>query len=55
MEKKWDTVIPVDLKRLFLSGTYVLLVTKGLKDPKVSKMRYCWQEETHEINDSSET
>jgi hypothetical protein len=22
MEKKWDTVIPADLKRLFLSGTY---------------------------------
>jgi hypothetical protein len=30
MEKKWDTVIPADLKRLFVSGTYiyVLLVTK---------------------------
>jgi hypothetical protein len=27
MEKKWDTVIPADLKRLFVSGTY----TKGLK------------------------
>jgi hypothetical protein len=23
MEKKWDTVIPADLKRLFLSGTYM--------------------------------
>jgi hypothetical protein len=23
MEKKWDTVIPVDLKRLFVSGTYM--------------------------------
>jgi len=22
MEKKWDTVIPADLKRLFISGTY---------------------------------
>jgi len=22
MEKKWDTVIPADLKRLFVSGTY---------------------------------
>jgi hypothetical protein len=33
MEKKWDTVIPADLKRLFVSGTYVYvpLVTKGLK------------------------
>jgi len=32
MEKKWDTVIPADLKRLFVSGTYihVPLVTKGL-------------------------
>jgi len=30
MEQKWDTVIPADLKRLFISGTYVLLVTKGL-------------------------
>jgi len=30
MEKKWDTVIPGDLKRLFVSGTYVPLVTKGL-------------------------
>jgi hypothetical protein len=34
MEKKWDTVIPADLKRLFVSGTYtyVPLVTKGLSD-----------------------
>ena len=24
MEKKWDTVIPADLKRLFVSGTYML-------------------------------
>jgi hypothetical protein len=32
MEKKWDTVIPADLKRLFVSGTYyVPLVTEGLK------------------------
>jgi len=23
MEKKWDTVIPADLKRLFESGTYI--------------------------------
>jgi len=23
MKKKWDTVIPVDLKRLFVSGTYM--------------------------------
>jgi len=23
MEKKWDTVIPADLKGLFLSGTYI--------------------------------
>ena len=30
MEKKWDTVIPGDLKRLFVSGTYVPLVTKVL-------------------------
>jgi hypothetical protein len=30
-EKKWDTVIPADLKRLFVSGTHVPLVTKGLK------------------------
>jgi hypothetical protein len=30
MEKKWDTVIPADLKRLFVSGTYVPLVRKGL-------------------------
>ena len=32
MDKKWDTVIPADLKRLFVSGTYtyVPLVTKGL-------------------------
>jgi len=31
MEKKWDTVIPEDLKRPFVSGTYMYpLVTKGL-------------------------
>jgi hypothetical protein len=31
--EKWDTVIPADLKRLFVSGTYyVRLVTKGLTD-----------------------
>jgi hypothetical protein len=30
MEKKWDTVITADLKRLFVSGTYVSLVMKGL-------------------------
>jgi len=30
MEKRWDTVIPGDLKRLFVSGTHVPLVTKGL-------------------------
>jgi len=23
MEKKWDTVIPADLKRFFVSGTYM--------------------------------
>jgi len=23
MEKKWDAVIPADLKRLFVSGTYM--------------------------------
>jgi hypothetical protein len=23
MEKKWDTVIPADLKRLFVSETYI--------------------------------
>jgi len=23
MEKKWDTVIPADLKILFVSGTYM--------------------------------
>jgi hypothetical protein len=31
MEKKWDTVIPADLKRLSVSVTYVPLVTKGLR------------------------
>jgi len=34
MEKKWNTLIPADLERLFVSGTYrvyVPLVTKGLK------------------------
>jgi hypothetical protein len=31
MEKKWDTVTPADLKKLFVSGKYVPLVTKGLK------------------------
>jgi len=37
MEKKWDTVIPADLKRLFTSGTYyVPLVTKGLKPASVT-------------------
>jgi hypothetical protein len=31
MEKKWDTVTPADLKRLFVSGRYYApLVTKGL-------------------------
>jgi hypothetical protein len=25
MEKKWDTVIPADLKRLFVGGTYMSL------------------------------
>jgi len=30
MEKRWDTVIPADLKRLFVSGIHVPLVTKGL-------------------------
>jgi len=35
MEKRWDTVIPADLKRLFISGIYyVPLVTKGLKGKK---------------------
>jgi len=32
MEKKWDTIIAADLKRLFVSGIYVPLVTKGLKE-----------------------
>jgi len=37
-EKKWDTVIPADLKRLFVSGTYMSpLVTKGLKIPKQTR------------------
>jgi len=32
MEKKWDTVIPVDLKTLCKWDTYVPLVTKGLRE-----------------------
>jgi hypothetical protein len=34
VDKKWDTVIPADLKRLFVSGkyTYVPLVTKGVRN-----------------------
>jgi hypothetical protein len=37
MEKKWDTLITADLKRLFVSGvySYVPLVTKGLKSNKI--------------------
>jgi len=35
MEKKWDTVIPADLKRLFVNGTYDPLVTKGLTEDAV--------------------
>jgi hypothetical protein len=31
MEKKWDTVIPADLKRLVKWGIYVPLVTKVLR------------------------
>jgi len=31
MEKKWDTVTPADLKRLFVRGIYDPLVKKGLK------------------------
>jgi len=31
MEKKWDTVIPVDLKRLFVSGTYRVSQEEGTK------------------------
>ena len=32
MEKKWDTVIPADVKRLFISETCMSpLVTKGLR------------------------
>jgi hypothetical protein len=31
MAKKWDTDIPADLKTPFVSGTYVPLVTKGLR------------------------
>jgi hypothetical protein len=30
MEKKWDTAIPADLKRLFVSGAYIPLVTNRL-------------------------
>jgi len=34
MEKKWDTVIPADVKRLFVKwDIYVPLVTKGLTYP----------------------
>jgi len=36
MEKKWDTVVPADLKRLFVSGIYVALVTKGLNSAFIS-------------------
>jgi len=33
MEKKWDTVIPADLKRLFVKGDiYFPLVTKVLNN-----------------------
>jgi hypothetical protein len=31
MEKKWDTIIPADLKRLCKWDIYIPLVTKGLK------------------------
>ena len=35
MEKKWDTVIPADLKRLFFKwDIYVPLVTEGLSNSK---------------------
>jgi hypothetical protein len=33
MEKKWDTLIPVDLKRLFVNGIYMSRWSqKGLSD-----------------------
>jgi hypothetical protein len=34
MEKKWDTVIPADLNRLFVSGTYISrwLILTGSKE-----------------------
>ena len=38
MEKKWDTVIPADLKKtLFKWEIYVPLVTKGLRSINKSR------------------
>jgi len=40
MEKKWDTVIPADLKGLFVKwDIYVPLVTKGLTEIKFSNSK----------------
>jgi hypothetical protein len=32
MEKKWDTAIPADLKRLFVTDIFVPLVMKGFEE-----------------------
>jgi len=34
MGKKWDTVIPADLKRLFVSGTYMSRWSQKGQDKK---------------------
>jgi hypothetical protein len=47
MEKKWDTVIPADLKRLFVSGKYVPLVTKGLIDKTAAKVKFDVRKSVH--------
>jgi len=49
MEKKWDTVIPADLKKLFVSGIYMFRWSrKGQEYIKISgiilaiNVKTCW-------------
>jgi len=46
MEKKWDTVIPADLKRLFVSGTYTVCLA-GHERVKVSYMKNNTKQTVH--------
>jgi hypothetical protein len=49
MEKKWDTVIPADLKRLFVNGTYMYRWSRKVKGKPIPLQAWIGSEGTKRL------